>query len=88
VVPGGSGRRGLAGRRQSGNIRERLERDGYFDAEVEYATSTNEVTLKNGHQGTEEVITYRVERGDRHNLLGIEITGNHYFSIRSAAAAA
>src|SRR6266849_3407868 len=61
------------------NIRERLERDGYFDAEVEYATSTNEVTLKNGHQGTEEVITYRVERGDRHNLLGIEITGNHYF---------
>jgi len=61
------------------NIRERLERDGYFDAEVEYATSTNEVTLKNGHKGTEEVITYRVERGDRHKLLGIEITGNHYF---------
>ena len=61
------------------NIRERLERDGYFDAEVEYATNTNEVTLKNGHKGTEEVITYRVERGDRHTLLGIEITGNHYF---------
>lgn len=61
------------------NIRERLERDGYFDAEVEYATSTNEVTLKNGHRQTEEVITYRVERGDRHTLLGIEITGNHYF---------
>jgi outer membrane protein insertion porin family len=61
------------------NIRERLERDGYFDAEVEYATSTNEVTLKNGHRETEEVITYRVERGDRHTLLGIEITGNHYF---------
>ena len=61
------------------NIRERLERDGYFDAEVEYATSTNEVTLKNGHKGTEEVITYRVERGDRHKLLGIEIEGNHYF---------
>jgi len=61
------------------NIRERLERDGYFDAEVEYATRTNEVTLKNGHKGTEEVITYRVERGDRHTLLGIEITGNHYF---------
>jgi len=61
------------------NIRERLERDGYFDAEVEYATSTNEVTLKNGRKGTEEVITYRVERGDRHKLMGIEITGNHYF---------
>ena len=61
------------------NIRERLERDGYFDAEVEYATSTTEVTLKNGRKGSEEVITYRVERGDRHTLLGIEITGNHYF---------
>jgi outer membrane protein insertion porin family len=61
------------------NIRERLERDGYFDAEVEYATSTSEVTPKNGRKGSEEVITYRVERGDRHTLLGIEITGNHYF---------
>jgi len=61
------------------NIRERLERDGYFDAEVEYGTGTNEVTLKNGRKGSEEVITYRVERGDRHTLLGIEITGNHYF---------
>ncbi|HWW18030.1 MAG TPA: POTRA domain-containing protein [Candidatus Saccharimonadales bacterium] len=62
------------------NIRERLERDGYFDADVEYATSTHEVTLASGHKGTEEVITYRVERGDRHTLLGIEITGNHYFN--------
>jgi len=62
------------------NIRERLEREGYFDAEVEYATSTNEVTLSGGRKGSEEVITYRVERGDRHKLLGIEISGNHYFN--------
>jgi outer membrane protein insertion porin family len=62
------------------NLRERLERNGYFDAEVEYATSTNEVTLKSGRKGSEEVITYRVERGDRHTLLRIEITGNHYFN--------
>jgi outer membrane protein insertion porin family len=61
------------------NIRERLERNGYFDAEVEYGTSTNEVTLKGGLKRSEEVITYRVERGDRHTLLRIEITGNHYF---------
>jgi outer membrane protein assembly factor BamA len=61
------------------NIRERLERNGYFDAEVDYATSTNEVTLKSGHKGSEEVITYRVERGDRHTLLRVEITGNRYF---------
>jgi outer membrane protein assembly factor BamA len=62
------------------NIRERLERNGYFDAEVDYATSTNEVTLKSGRRGSEEVITYRVERGDRHTLLRIEITGNQYFN--------
>jgi len=61
------------------NIRERLERNGYFDAEVEYATSTNEVTLSGGRKASEEVITYRVERGDRHKLVRIEITGNHYF---------
>jgi outer membrane protein insertion porin family len=61
------------------NIRERLERNGYFDAEVEYGTSTNEVTLKSGHKGSEEVITYRVERGDRHLLRRIEISGNQYF---------
>ena len=61
------------------NIRERLERDGYFDAGVEYETSTKEIQLSGGRKSTEEVITYRVERGDRHKLLGIEITGNHYF---------
>src|SRR6202007_435482 len=37
------------------NIRERLERQGYFDAEVEYATSTREVTLASGRKGSEEV---------------------------------
>jgi outer membrane protein insertion porin family len=62
------------------NIRERLERDGYFDAEVDYETSTKEVQQSGGWKGTEEVITYKVERGDRHRLAGIEITGNHYFS--------
>jgi outer membrane protein insertion porin family len=62
------------------NIRERLERDGYFDADVEYATGTHEVTLASGHKGSEEVITYRVERGNRHTLLGIQIAGNHYFN--------
>ncbi len=61
------------------NIRERLERDSYFDAEVDYQTSTKEVKLSGGRKGTEELITYRVERGGRHKLLGIEITGNHYF---------
>jgi outer membrane protein assembly factor BamA len=62
------------------NIRERLERNGYFDAGVEYVTSTQDVALKSGQKGSEELITYRVERGDRHTLEGIEFTGNHYFN--------
>ena len=62
------------------NIRERLERLGYFDAEVDYETSTKEAKLSGGRKGTEELIAYRVERGDRHTLLGIEISGNHYFN--------
>ncbi len=63
------------------NIRERLERDGYFDAQVNYTTETKEVQGKEQKSKvTEEVITYHIERGDRHRLVGIEITGNHYFS--------
>ena len=60
------------------NIRERLEREGYFDAEVSYKIETREVKAS-GWQGTEETIAYTVERGDRHKLVGIEITGNKYF---------
>jgi len=60
------------------NIRERLERASYFDSSVEYSSATREVETKNWH-GQELVITYIVERGDRHKLIGIEITGNHYF---------
>jgi outer membrane protein assembly factor BamA len=63
------------------NIRERLERDGYFDAQVNYTTETKEVEVKEQKtKGTEEVITYHIERGDRHRLVGIEFSGNHYFS--------
>jgi outer membrane protein insertion porin family len=61
------------------NILERLERSGYFDTEVDYATSTHEVQLGGTRKGTEELITYHVERGEKHKLLGIEIVGNHYF---------
>src|SRR5271163_2155845 len=62
------------------NLRERLERQGYFDATVEYSMETREVKQE-GKNGTsaEEIITYKVERGERHTLSGIEVTGNHYF---------
>lgn len=63
------------------NLRERLERQGYFDAQVSYTTETREVEAKDQRtKGTEELITYHVERGERHKLVGIEISGNHYFS--------
>jgi len=63
------------------NLRERLERDGYFDAQVSYTTETKEVEGKEQKtKGTEELITYHIERGARHRLVGIEITGNNYFS--------
>src|SRR5713101_3225474 len=62
------------------NVRERLERQGYFDADVNYTTETHEVKSNGGAaRSTEEIITYTVERGDRHKLVGIEITGNKYF---------
>src|SRR5438128_3368096 len=62
------------------NIRERLERQGYFDAEVNYTTETHKAKpARCVARGTEEIITYKVERGDRHKLVGIEITGNKYF---------
>src|SRR5713226_770981 len=62
------------------NVRERLEREGYFDAEVNYTTETHEVKSNGGAApSTEEIISYKVERGVRHKLIGIEITGNRYF---------
>jgi outer membrane protein insertion porin family len=63
------------------NLLERLEREGFFDAKVKYTTETREVEGKDQRtKSTEEVITYQVERGAKHRLVGIEITGNHYFS--------
>jgi len=63
------------------NLRERLEREGFFDASVDYAVSSKEIKgNKVGWQGQEETITYKVNRGERHKLLRIEFAGNHYFS--------
>src|SRR5271168_63183 len=70
------------------NLRERQERDGYFNAQVDYKTEMlepgqnagkNAGEKSNGAQGTDEIITYHIERGERHKLVKIEIAGNHYF---------
>ena len=42
--------------------------------------SRRDAQPKGNWKGTEEIITYKVERGDRHKLAGIEVTGNHYFN--------
>jgi outer membrane protein insertion porin family len=63
------------------NLLERLQREGYFDADVYYATDEHEVNAAGkGGARTEEVITYTIDRGERHKLVGIEITGNRYFN--------
>jgi outer membrane protein assembly factor BamA len=63
------------------NMRERLERQGYFDSTVDYTTETQTAAPNpNGWKGTEEVITYHVVRGDKHKLVTIDIIGNNYFN--------
>ncbi len=55
------------------NLRDELQREGYFDAQVQY--STREDTERG-----EEVIVYSIDRGDRHRLVGVGFMGNKYFS--------
>lgn len=62
------------------NLRERMERNGYFDARVEYSVNARDIEGKTGWQGSEETITYQVAKGDKSKLLRIEFSGNHYFS--------
>src|SRR2546429_8461698 len=62
------------------NVRERLERRGHFDADVNYTTETQEIKAdQRVARGTEGVITYTVEPGAPPKLIGIEITGNRDF---------
>jgi outer membrane protein insertion porin family len=63
------------------NLRERLEREGFFDSNVEYTTETHESgATASGWKGTEETITYHVVKGEKHKLVNIEISGNRYFN--------
>src|SRR6266851_1647548 len=62
-------------------IRDHLEAEGYFDAQVIY-TEAEKPAEKTGHGMAPPllVVTYHVDRGDRHRLVGMEITGNRYFN--------
>ncbi len=63
------------------NLRERMERNGYFDARVEYSVNSKDIEgQKTGQKRSEETITYQVAKGDKDKLLSIEFSGNRYFS--------
>ncbi len=66
------GRRGL---------REWFERAGYFDAQVSYTTSESAAEKSaNASRNAARVVTYHVDRGDHHRLVGVAFSGNKYFS--------
>jgi outer membrane protein insertion porin family len=55
------------------NIRDDLQRQGYFDSQVNFSVTEN--TEQN-----ERVITYAVTRETRDHLVSVSFSGNHYFS--------
>jgi outer membrane protein insertion porin family len=57
------------------NLAEFLESKGYFDSDVDFDLTTN--------QRNEQVIEYVIDRGERHKLAAVEITGNRYFGTQT-----
>lgn len=55
------------------NIRDLLQKEGYFDSTVNYTTHLDPVTHVDD-------ISYSIDRGLRHHLVGVVIEGNRYFS--------
>ena len=55
------------------NLRDEFQREGYFDVQVQYSTREDK-------DRGEEVITYNIDRGSRHRLVGVGFVGNKYFS--------
>jgi outer membrane protein assembly complex protein YaeT len=58
------------------NIQHYLESEGYFEAEVSHSMS-------DGKDASERIVTYLVDRGARHKLVYLGISGNRYFSDRT-----
>lgn len=61
-------------------LRDWFERAGYFDAQVSYNVSESPAveTGSTLHRAA-SVVTYHVDRGDHHRLVGVEFAGNKYF---------
>jgi outer membrane protein assembly complex protein YaeT len=62
------------------SLRDWFERAGYFDAQVTY-TISDVAAEESGNQmhRAARVVTYHVDRGDHHRLVGVEFEGNKYF---------
>jgi outer membrane protein insertion porin family len=54
------------------NIRDYMQRRGYFDADVSYS-------FRNEAKSGTQLIVYSVERGPRRRLVGLAFAGNRYF---------
>jgi outer membrane protein insertion porin family len=62
-------------------LREWFERAGYFDAQVNYTTSEVSADKSaNASHTAARVVSYHVDRGERHRLVGVGFSGNRYFS--------
>ena len=55
------------------NIRDLLQKQGYFDSTVDYTSHLDPDTH-------EDVIDYKIDRGIKHRLVGVVLEGNRYFS--------
>ena len=55
------------------NIRDLLQKEGFFDSTVNYTTHLDPATHV-------DYINYTIDRGFRHRLAGVVIEGNRYFS--------
>lgn len=53
------------------NLTDYLQTRGYFSAQVEYT--------RERERDDEVIIVYRIERGPRHQLVEVEISGNNFF---------
>jgi len=59
------------------NLREYLEGEGYFHAKVDFVEHSSD-----GSSG-QEVIEYRINRGERHKVARVAIQGNHSFDTNT-----
>ena len=56
------------------NLRDFLQTEGFFDAQVKVREERDDGEIK---------VTYQVDRGARHSLIGIKVEGNKYFDSRT-----